>query len=63
MEESVLKDSLMDPTAWLDLAFVLNKERWNEDLDWLERQPMTKIMTMVHVTKRHFDRQKAAMKK
>lgn len=62
MEGSVLKDSLMEPSSWLDIAFVLNKERWNGDLDWLEDQPITKILTMIDVTKRHFDRQKASMK-
>lgn len=63
MDEEILKESLMEPRYWMELAFALSKERWGSDLDWLENQPMSKVSTMLDVSQKNYERQKAAMNK
>lgn len=46
---SVMNEKIMSLEAWLETGFHLCKNRWGSDLDWLEEQPMSKIVTMMNI--------------
>lgn len=53
----------MSVENWLEIAFHLNKQRWDQSIDWLEAQPMSKIKTMIEINKKFADEQEAQVKK
>lgn len=63
LQEELLDGQLMEPKNWLELAYVLSKERWNSSLDWLESQPISKVLAMYDVSLDCYEKQKAAMKR
>lgn len=61
-------DTLIDQTIltlenWLEVAYHLCKQRWDESIEWLETQPMSKINLMIDIVKKHADEQEKEMKK
>lgn len=56
--DNLLEDKIMPVEEWLEVSFYLMKERWGSDMDWLEKQPLSKIMTMINIVKRHGERVK-----
>lgn len=49
VSEVVLNGKVMTPNEWLELAFHFCKQRWDDSVDWLEKQPMSKILVMVDI--------------
>jgi hypothetical protein len=47
--KEVMNEKMMTPNQWLEVAFHLNKQRWDDSLDYIEQQPMSKIITMMQV--------------
>ena len=47
MNKTLIEEKIMELKDWYNLAFHLQKQRWTEDQDWLEDQPMSKIMLML----------------
>lgn len=45
----ILKDKMMTPNQWLELAFHLCKQRWDHSVEWLEGQPMSKVSLMIQI--------------
>lgn len=62
-EENLLRDRIYQVENWLELGFHLCKQRWDGSMDWLEQQPVSKILTMVNIVQKHVDAQEAEMKK
>lgn len=44
--ENRLVDRVMGLNEWLTLCFHLMKQRWQSDLEWLERLPIVKVLQM-----------------
>lgn len=63
MSENILQDSLMSPENWLEVAFHLNKQRWDSAIDWLEQQPMSKIRLMMGINEKVAEQQRDEIKK
>lgn len=61
--DNIFADKIFPAEDWIELSFYLMKERWGADMDWLEKQPMSKILTMIEVQKRHGQRVRASYKK
>lgn len=61
--KEVLENKVMTIYQWLEISFHLMKQRWDSSLDWLENQPMSKVLAMVDVMTKHAERQNAEMKK
>ena len=53
----------MTVTSWLETAFHLQKQRWDDSIDWLEQQPMSKILLMTSVQGKFCEEQEREMKK
>lgn len=47
--EELLTEKVFSVEDWLTTAFHLCKQRWGPEMDWLETQPMSKVLTMVSI--------------
>ena len=63
MAQTLLQERVMTVTSWLETAFHLQKQRWDDSIDWLEQQPMSKIMLMTSVQGKFCEEQEREMKK
>lgn len=65
---NVLNDRVMTVEQWLEMAFHLCKQRWDSSVEWLEQQPVSKILLMAKLqsdfaTKQNEEMKRAARKK
>lgn len=61
--ENVLEEKVLTVENWLDIGFHLCKQRWDQSMDWLEQQPMSKVLTMIEIVKKHAEDQEKEAKK
>ncbi len=61
--ENLLEAKIMPVENWLQTAFHLCKQRWDSSVDWLENQPVPKILLMIEIVNSHVKAQEAEMKK
>ena len=61
--EELLLEKIMTVESWLEAAYHLCKQRWDNSVDWLEAQPISKILTMISIVNKHAEQQEAQMKK
>jgi hypothetical protein len=61
--ESLLEAKIMPVENWLQTAFHLCKQRWDESIEWMETLPVPKILLMIDISNQHAKDQEAAMKK
>lgn len=61
--ENILSESVLSVENWLEVAFHLCKQRWDQSIDWLEGQPMSKIKLMIDINKKFAQQQEDEMKK
>jgi hypothetical protein len=59
----LLLEKIMTVENWLEASYHLCKQRWDSSVDWLESQPISKILTMISIVNKHADQQEAQMKK
>jgi hypothetical protein len=46
---NVLEERVMRLDQWLEMAFHLCKQRWDQSVEWLEEQPVSKILVMAKI--------------
>ena len=61
--EELLSEKIMTVENWLESSYHLCKQRWDSSVDWLETQPISKILTMISIVNKHVEQQEAQMKK
>jgi len=61
--ENLLEAKIMPLENWLQTAFHLCKQRWDESIEWMETLPVPKILLMIDISNQHAKDQEAAMKK
>ena len=61
--KNILEEKIMKVEAWLELAYHLQKQRWDESIDWLEGQPVIKVQWMAEIQKNFVEKQNQEMKK
>ena len=61
--ETLLDQTVLTLENWLEVAYHLCKQRWDDSIEWLETQPMSKINLMIDIVKKHADEQEKEMKK
>ena len=61
--EELLTEKIFSVESWLQTAFYLCKRQWNSSVDWLEEQPMSKILAMTDIVKSDAEKQEDAVKK
>lgn len=63
MAKEIFEGKLMSVYEFLEIAFHLCKQRWDSSVDWIEQQPMSKVLTMVDISSKFAERQNSEMKK
>ena len=63
VSEELLNEKIMTVENWLRAAYHMGKQRWGESLDWLELQPMSKVLLMIDIIKEHNEEVEDQMKK
>jgi hypothetical protein len=63
MGKNLIEEKLMRLDDWYNLAFHLQKQRWGDALDWLEIQPMSKILLMLDTQAKFNKEQEMEQKK
>ena len=61
--ENLLHEKVYSVESWLEVAYHLCKQRWDQSIDWLEEQPMSKIQAMISIVKKHAEEQDKQVKK
>lgn len=65
---NILSEKVMTVEQWLEMAFHLCKQRWDSSIEWLEQQPVSKILLMAKLqsdfaTKQNEEAKRAARRK
>ena len=61
--KELLEEKVLTVENWLEASFHLCKQRWDQSVDWLETQPISKIFAMVEIVKNFAEKQEDEMKK
>jgi len=61
--ENLLSERIMAVESWLEMAFHLCKQRWDSSIEWLETQPVPKLLLMVDIINKFVKEQEAEMKR
>jgi len=61
--KNILEQNVLTVENWLEVGFHLCKQRWDQSMDWLENQPMSKIQTMIGIVEKHAEEVEKAQKK
>ena len=61
--KNILEENILTVENWLEVGFHLCKQRWDQSMDWLETQPMSKVQTMIDIVKNHAEEVEKAQKK
>ena len=62
MSKNLLEERIMKLDSWLSTAFHLQKQRWDSSIEWLEQQPMSKILLMIDIQGKFGEEQDRKMK-
>ena len=63
MSENLLQEKIMKLDQWYETAFHLCKQRFDVTMDWLEQQPVPKILLMTRVLTKFATEQQREMRK
>lgn len=63
VSKEILEERVMTVEQWLSLAFHLCKQRWDQSIDWLENQPVSKILLMLKIQSEFVEKEKEEMKR
>ena len=63
MSENLLNEKIMQLEQWFETAFHLCKQRFDVTMEWLESQPVPKILLMTRVLTKFSQEQQREMKK
>ena len=61
--KELVSERIMKVEQWLEMSFHLCKQRWDDTTEWLESQPMSKILLMSRVVSKFVAEQNREMKK
>lgn len=53
----------MTVEQWLEIAFHFCKQRWDVSIDWLEQQPVSKILLMARILSDFVEKQNEETKR
>lgn len=61
--QEIINEKVLTVENWLEVSFHLCKQRWDSTVEWLEKQPMSKILTMISIVEDFAEKQEQEMKK
>jgi len=60
---NILEERVMKLDQWLEMAFHLCKQRWDQSVEWLEDQPISKILLMARILSTFAEKQNEETKR
>lgn len=54
---NILEEKVMKLEQWLEVGFHLCKQRWDSSLEWLEEQPISKVLLMSKILSEFVEKQ------
>ena len=63
MGPNILEERVMRLDQWLEMAFHFCKQRWDSSIDWLEEQPVSKILLMSKILSDFVEKQNEETKR
>jgi hypothetical protein len=61
--ENIFYEKIYPLEKWMEVSFHLCKQRWDQSMDWLEMQPISKITLMIEICNKFAEQQEDEMKK
>lgn len=61
--ENIFTENILTVENWLEIGFHLCKQRWDQSMDWLESQPMSKVKAMIDIYQSYVEDQNDQMKR
>jgi hypothetical protein len=61
--DNLFEEKIYTLENWLEISFHLCKQRWDQSMEWLESQPISKITLMVQILNQFVEKQEDEMKK
>ena len=61
--KNLLEEKVMKLDQWYEISFHLCKQRFDATMDWMETQPISKILLMVQILTKHAKEQEREMRK
>lgn len=61
--KNVFYENIYSLEKWLEVSFHLCKQRWDQSMEWLEMQPVSKINLMIDILNKFVEQQQDEMKK
>jgi hypothetical protein len=58
LEVNEIRENIMGVQSWLELALYLNKGKWDQSVDWLEEQPLSKIRVFAEASNSYNNKKK-----
>lgn len=49
ISQELVDEKILTVENWMEISFHLCKQRWDSSMDWLEVQPMSKVLTMISI--------------
>jgi hypothetical protein len=53
---ALLEEKVMKLEQWFELSFHMCKQRWDSSIEWLEEQPIPKILAMAQIMSSYSER-------
>lgn len=63
VSREVLNEKIMKLDQWYDTAFHLCKQRFDSTMDWMENEPVSKLLLMTHTVSKFAKEQEREMRK
>ena len=63
IQNNLISEKVMGLNDWLTSAYHLQKERWTDSIEWMETQPMSKILLMFNIHKKAVENHNKEMKR
>ena len=63
VSDNLISEKVMSLNDWLTSAYHLQKERWTDSIEWMETQPMSKILLMFNIHKKAVENHNKEMKR
>jgi hypothetical protein len=63
LSETILNEKVMKLDQWYEMAFHLCKQRFDSTMEWMENQPMPKLLLMTNTVTKFAKEQEREMRK
>ena len=63
IQKNLIEEKVMSLDCWRTSAYHLSKQRWDDSVEWMEHQPMSKVLLMMNIHRKYVDDYNKEMKR